>query len=296
MKILTPAKINLTLEIIGRRSDGYHDLATLMLPVGLYDSVAIEFAATPSFFSNVPELKQDSLNLVIRAVEIFRRAVPVDAAYEIRLEKGIPLGAGLGGGSSDGAATLLLLNALHGLPLSRSEIHRLAADLGSDVAFFIDARSAWCRSRGEIMEPREFPRGLWVLLTKPGFGVSTAGAYRAYASSPDVRKTGREITTPWGKLRNDLEGAVFPKYLLLPVIKDWLTKQPDTILSLMSGSGSAIFAVLRSQSEGETMEAAFRQVFGERIWTAVCRLNPEPMSAEPGLSPQKRPADGENCA
>ena len=277
MKILAPAKINLTLEIIGRRSDGYHDLATWMLPVGLYDSVAIDFAATPSFFSNVPELKQDSSNLVIRAVEIFRQVALVDAAYKIRLEKGIPLGAGLGGGSSDAAATLLLLNALHGLPLSRSDIHRLAADLGSDVAFFIDAGSAWCTSRGEIIEPREFPRDLWILLTKPGFGVSTAGAYRAYAGLPDVRKRGREITTPWGKLRNDLERAAFPKYLLLPVMKGWLMEQPDTILSLMSGSGSAIFAVVRSQSEGESMEAAFRQVFGERIWTAFCRLNPEPL-------------------
>jgi 4-diphosphocytidyl-2-C-methyl-D-erythritol kinase len=274
MKILAPAKINLTLEIIGRRPDGYHDLATWMLPVGLCDSVAIELAETPSFSSNVAELKEDSSNLVIRAVEIFRQVARVDAAYKIHLEKGIPLGAGLGGGSSDAAAALLLLNELHGLPLNRSEIHRLAADLGSDVAFFIDARSAWCTSRGEIIEPREFPRELWILLTKPGFGVSTAEAYRAYACLPDVQKRGLEITTPWGKLRNDLERAVFPKYLLLPVMKGWLTEQPDTILSLMSGSGSAIFAVVRSQSEGKSMEAAFRQVFGERIWTVVCRLNP----------------------
>jgi 4-diphosphocytidyl-2-C-methyl-D-erythritol kinase len=276
MRILTPAKINLTLEIIGKRSDGYHDLATWMLPVGLYDSVAIEFGATLSFFSNVPALKADSSNLVIRAVEIFRQASLVDAAYEIRLEKCIPLGAGLGGGSSDAAATLLLLNALHGLPLSRSEIHRLSADLGSDVAFFIDARSARCTSRGEIMEPREFPRGFWILLAKPGFGVSTAGAYRAYARLPELQKRGWEITTPWGKLRNDLERAVFPKYLLLPVVKDWLAQQPGTVLSLMSGSGSTIFAIARSQPEGKFIEAAFRQVFGERIWTSVCPLNPEP--------------------
>jgi 4-diphosphocytidyl-2-C-methyl-D-erythritol kinase len=267
MKILAPAKINLTLEIIGRRSDGYHDLATWMAPVGLYDSIEIEFGETPSFVSNVPELKEDSSNLVIRAVETFRQAASIDATYNIRLEKVIPLGAGLGGGSSDAAATLLLLNALHRLPLNRSQIHRLSADLGSDVAFFIDARSAWCTSRGEIMEPHEFPRGLWVLLSKPGFGVSTAEAYRAYRALPDVQKRGWEITTPWGKLHNDLERAVFPKYLLLPLIKDWFAEQPATMLSLMSGSGSAIFAVVRSQAEGKSLEAAFRQVFGERMWS-----------------------------
>jgi 4-diphosphocytidyl-2-C-methyl-D-erythritol kinase len=275
MKILATAKINLTLEIIGRRSDGYHDLATWMLPVGLFDSITIELAPAPSFFSNVPELKQDPSNLVIRAVEFFRQAAGVDADYQISLEKGIPLGAGLGGGSSDAGATLLLLNELHRFPLSRTEIYRLAADLGSDVAFFIEARSAWCTSRGEIIEPREFPRDLWILLTKPGFGVSTTEAYRTYASLPAVEKRGRETSTPWGELRNDLERAVFPKYLLLPVIKTWLTEQPDTVVSIMSGSGSAIFAVVRSQSEGKAMESAFRQVFGERIWTAVCPLNVE---------------------
>ena len=125
------------------------------------------------------------------------------------------------------------------------------------------------------MEPREFPRGLWVFLTKPGFEVSTAEAYSAYAALPSFHKIGREVTTPWGVLRNDLEPAVFSKYLLLPVIKDWLTKQADAKVALMSGSGSTIFAVVQSQSNGESLNNAFRQVFGKRIWTLVCQLNPE---------------------
>jgi 4-diphosphocytidyl-2-C-methyl-D-erythritol kinase len=275
MKILTPAKVNLTLEIVGRRSDGYHDLATWMLPVGLYDTIEIDVKAVQSFESNAPELKGDSSNLAIRAAELFRRTAAADTCYHIRLEKAIPIGAGLGGGSSNAASTLLLLNKLHGSPLSSRELHGLAAELGSDVPFFLDARSAWCTSRGEVMEPREFPRGLWVFLTKPGFGVSTAEAYSAYAALPSFRKIGREVTTPWGVLRNDLEPAVFSKYLLLPVIKDWLTKQADSTLALMSGSGSTVFAVVHSQSEGESLNSAFRQVFGERVWTSVCRLNPE---------------------
>jgi 4-diphosphocytidyl-2-C-methyl-D-erythritol kinase len=274
--MLTPAKINLTLEILGKRPDGYHELGTWMLPVGLYDKLEIDLWPEWSFDSNTPELTKDSSNLVIRAAEIFNRTTAADTRYRIRLEKAIPLGAGLGGGSSDAAATLLLLNKLQGKPLNPDELCVLAAELGSDVAFFLAARSAWCRSRGEVMEPREFPRGLWVLLAKPGFGVSTAGAYRAYAALPSLQRKGREKTTPWGKLRNDLEPAVFPKYLLLPVMTDWLAKQPGTWLSLMSGSGSTIFAVVSAQSEALSLAASFQHVFGEQIWTSICPLNPEP--------------------
>jgi 4-diphosphocytidyl-2-C-methyl-D-erythritol kinase len=287
MKFLTPAKINLTLEIVGRRSDGYHDLASWMLPIGLYDTLEIDVRDVQSFESNVPELTGDSSNLAIRAAELFSRAVATDACYDIRLEKAIPIGAGLGGGSSDAAAALLVLNKLHGFPLTSRELHGLAAELGSDVPFFINAQSAWCTSRGEVMQPREFPRGLWIFLTKPGFGVSTAGAYSSYAALPSSRKRGRELTTPWGTLRNDLEPAVFPKYLLLPVIKDWLATQKGVTFALMSGSGSTIFAVVQSQSEGESLNTAFRQVFGERVWTSVCQLNPEvPRTIAGVLSPK----------
>jgi 4-diphosphocytidyl-2-C-methyl-D-erythritol kinase len=287
MKIRTPAKINLTLEIVGSRSDGYHDLASWMLPVGLYDTLKIDLHDVQTFESNAPELKGDSSNLTIRAAELFRRTAASDACYDIRLEKAIPIGAGLGGGSSDAAATLLLLNKLHGFPLNSQGLLGLAAQLGSDVPFFIDAQPAWCTSRGEVMEPREFPRGLWIFLTKPGFGVPTAGAYGAYAALPSFHKRGREVSTPWGIFRNDLEPAVFPKYLLLPVIKDWLTMRADVTLALMSGSGSTIFAVVQSQSEGESLNTAFRQVFGERVWTSVCPLNPEVSRTAAGvLSPK----------
>src|SRR6516164_8549132 len=139
MRILAPAKINLTLEVVGRRSDGYHDLATWMLPVGLYDKLEIRVEKGPSFASNTPELKGDSSNLVIRAAELFNRTAGIDAHYQVRLEKEIPFGAGLGGGSSNAAATLLLLNQLHRSPLSRPDLCGLAAELGSDVPFFIHA-------------------------------------------------------------------------------------------------------------------------------------------------------------
>jgi 4-diphosphocytidyl-2-C-methyl-D-erythritol kinase len=274
MKTFSAAKINLTLEILGKRPDGFHELASWMLPVGLYDSIEIEEASQPSFVSNVPELGGDPSNLVIRAAQSFTQAASIDTAYAIHLEKKIPMGAGLAGGSSNAAATLQLLNKLHGFPLRRQQLEELAAKLGSDVAFFLNGRSAWCTGRGERIEARVFPDHLWICLFKPGFAVPTAGAYRAYARLAESFKRGEETVTPWGKLRNDLEPAVLPKYLFLVLLKDWLKEQSETLFALMAGSGSTIFAIVQSQAEGETLLTRFRAQFGERTWTVVCELNP----------------------
>jgi 4-diphosphocytidyl-2-C-methyl-D-erythritol kinase len=245
-----------------------------MLPVGLYDSVEIEKANESSFVSNVPELKGDRSNLVIRAAHIFNQAVSIDTAYAIRLEKKIPIGAGLGGGSSNAAATLRLLNELHNSRIESQVLERLAATLGSDTAFFIHGESAWCTGRGERIEFRAFPNDLWICLFKPGFAISTAGAYRAYSRLANDRKRGQEIDTQWGKLRNDLEPAVLPKYLFLALLKDWAQNQSETLFTLMSGSGSTIFAIVQSQEEGERLQGRSRAVFGEQTWSMVCELNP----------------------
>jgi 4-diphosphocytidyl-2-C-methyl-D-erythritol kinase len=274
MKTLSPAKINLTLEVLGQRPDGFHELATWMLPVGLSDSLEIEVTNAPSFISNVPELAKDPSNLVTRAVECFNRAASIETAYAIRLEKKIPIGAGLGGGSSNAAATLRLLNGLHRSRFSPQELEQLAANLGSDVAFFVAGRSAWCSGRGERIQPCPFPGNLWICLFKPGFAISTAGVYRAYAQLETDRKHGKETETPWGKLRNDLEPAVLPKYLFLALVKDWLNKQSENLFALMSGSGSTMFAIVQNQADGETLKDRFRTVFGEQTWSAVCPLNP----------------------
>jgi 4-diphosphocytidyl-2-C-methyl-D-erythritol kinase len=274
MKILCPAKINLTLEILGKRPDGFHELATWMLPVGLYDTLEIEPANYPSFSCGLPQLKGDRSNLVIRAAQLFNQAASIDAAYEVSLKKRIPIGAGLGGGSSNAAATLRLLNQLHNCPFDVQQLERLAASLGSDVAFFIYGRAAWCTGRGERIEPCAFPDDLWVCLFKPGFAVSTPDAYRAYCGLAPERKRGCETETSWGKLRNDLEPAVLPKYLFLHVLKEWLRQQSETLFALMSGSGSAIFAIVENETDGETLRARFRAEFGEKTWSQACELNP----------------------
>ena len=274
MKTFSAAKINLTLEILGKRSDGFHELATWMLPVALYDSIEIEEARRPSFISNVPALGGDASNLIIRAAQSFAQAASIDTAYAIHLEKKIPMGAGLGGGSSNAAATLQLLNKLHGFPLRREQIEELAANLGSDVAFFLDGRAAWCTGRGERIQARLFPDHLWICLFKPGFAVPTPGAYRAYARLAENLKRGEETATPWGKLRNDLEPAVLPKYLFLALVKDWLKDQSETLFALMAGSGSTMFAIVQSQADGESLQARFHARFGKQTWSVVCVLNP----------------------
>jgi 4-diphosphocytidyl-2-C-methyl-D-erythritol kinase len=274
MKTSSPAKINLTLEILGKRPDGFHELATWIIPIGLLDTIEIEPASEPSFTSNVPELGWDLSNLIIRAAELFNQTASLDTPYSIRLEKIIPIGAGLGGGSSNAAATLRLLNRIHNNRFDVKRLHYLAAALGSDVAFFVDGRSAWCTGRGEKLEPRDFPRDLWICLFTPSFRVSTADAYRAYAKLPDDLKRGREIDTNWGRLRNDLEQAILPKYLFLGLVKDWLQQQSETQVALMSGSGSTVFAIVQSRSAGESLRARFGKEFGDQTWAEVCRLNP----------------------
>jgi 4-diphosphocytidyl-2-C-methyl-D-erythritol kinase len=157
MKTFSPAKINLTLEILGKRPDGFHELATWMLPVGLYDSIEIEEASHPSFISNVPELGGDPSNLVLRAARSFTQAALIDTAYAIRLEKRIPIGAGLGGGSSNAAVTLQLLNKLHGFPLRAEQLEELAANLGSDWHFSWMVDLPGARGEANGSRPVSFP-------------------------------------------------------------------------------------------------------------------------------------------
>jgi 4-diphosphocytidyl-2-C-methyl-D-erythritol kinase len=274
MRIVTPAKINLTLEVLGERADGYHELATWMIPIGLYDELSMEVSSEMTYETNLPSLAFDHSNLIVRAIERFQEEARRSAVYRVGLRKEIPIGAGLGGGSSDAAASLLLLNQLHENPLDGEKLLNLATQLGSDVPFFLKGRAAWCTGRGEKMQIREFPSDRWVLLIKPEFGVSTAAAYAAFKALPPDQKRGQAKKTVWGVLRNDLEQPVFQKHLLLPEIKSWLEQQPEVELALMSGSGSTMFGVLRSAADGKQVADRFSLFFGLKFWVHVCRLNP----------------------
>jgi 4-diphosphocytidyl-2-C-methyl-D-erythritol kinase len=245
-----------------------------MLPVGLYDQLSITLSLEAAYESNVPDLGFDQSNLVVRAIRRFEAEIDRRAEYQVRLQKEIPIGAGLGGGSSDAAAALLLLNRLHKNPLPDVRLLELAADLGSDVAFFIKRHSTWCTGRGEKTAFRDFPSDRWVVLIKPEFAVSTAEAYGLYQKLPMDRRQGPTKKSAWGGLRNDLEPPVFRKYLILREIKTWLEGQPETEVALMSGSGSTMFALVGSSEIGEQIKTRFSADFGLRFWVRVCRLNP----------------------
>jgi 4-diphosphocytidyl-2-C-methyl-D-erythritol kinase len=266
LEIPAPAKINLTLRVLGKREDGFHEIETLIVPLGLADLLSVEEAGQWSFSCDDLTVPGDERNLVVRAARLFFAETRVQGNVRIRLKKAIPHGAGLGGGSSDAAATLRVLDQFYGTGLAEERLMGMAAELGSDVPVFVAGGAAWCRGRGEIVEAAAFAERLPVLLLKPEFGVPTPWAYKHWKESrrlEGVRYEGQEFT--WGRLENDLERPVFEKYLVLGAMKEWLRRQPEAAGALMSGSGSTMFAVLREAGMGESLAARAREMFGE-MW------------------------------
>jgi 4-diphosphocytidyl-2-C-methyl-D-erythritol kinase len=263
-----PAKVNLTLRVVGKRADGFHEIETLIVPLGLSDTLTVESADEWSFSCNDPTVPGDESNLVVRAARLYYQETGLKPNVRVHLAKAIPHGAGLGGGSSDAAATLRMLDAFHGTRLPREPIIRMAAELGSDVPVFVEAKPAWCRGRGEIVETADFSGKLPLLLLKPSFGVPTPWAYQHWKNSrplEGVRYEAQEF--PWGSLQNDLERPVFEKYLVLAAMKEWLRRQPESTGALMSGSGSTMFAILRHAGTGETLAKRAREMYGADLWT-----------------------------
>lgn len=271
MQLYAPAKINLSLEIKGRRENGFHEIETLMAPISLSDRLTIERGKSTGgvqFSCDDSSLSKGDDNLVVRAAKLFRAATKIEAGVEIALEKKIPHGAGLGGGSSDAATTLLGLNELFQTHLDRNALMGLAAQIGSDVPFFILGSAAACRGRGEIVEPAKLPRNLKLLLVKPEFGVPTAWAYGRWKDSrelPGVHYAPQEFFG--ARFVNDLERPVFEKFVLLGYLKTWLRLQTEVGAALMSGSGSTLFAVLREDAEAENLSTRIRTEVDPKMWT-----------------------------
>ncbi|HUB66854.1 MAG TPA: 4-(cytidine 5'-diphospho)-2-C-methyl-D-erythritol kinase [Candidatus Methylacidiphilales bacterium] len=267
MKQFAPAKINLYLHILGRRPDGFHELETLMAPISLGDTLNIELIPSGiEFTCSDPALSGAQDNLAARAARLFLDEFKPATGARIHLDKAIPVGAGLGGGSSDAAAVLLALRELTGIKTDDAKLAELAARLGSDVPFFIDGRPAVCRGRGEIIEPVTLAESFRGLLVHPGFGVPTPWAYKTYAQNPRAGEPGRGfggIT-----FRNDLEPPVFSKYPWLPVAKAWFREQSETLDALMSGSGSSLFALTRTEGDIEPLRARFLAEFGPTLFAA----------------------------
>jgi 4-diphosphocytidyl-2-C-methyl-D-erythritol kinase len=269
MQFLSPAKVNLSLRILGKRADGFHEIETLMAPLTLADTLTIERTSETGlrFTCNDDRLPLDGNNLVVKAVDAFRQKTGVSDGVSIHLQKSIPHGAGLAGGSSDAATTLMALDEMFSTGLDSRQLSELAAALGSDIPFFFFRSAAICRGKGEIVEALEDLPKIPLILIKPGFEVSTPWAYKNWANSrevPGFNYSAQKLD--WGELVNDLERPVFEKFLFLGILKRWLVEQPEAVGTLMSGSGSTVFAVLTDEKAGRELLARARREFGDEFW------------------------------
>jgi len=281
----SPCKVNLLLNILGKRPDGFHEIETVMQPVNLFDEIRFERGGNGiQLACDEPALPVDSTNLVYRAAGTFLQAAGISDGVRIRLQKKIPLAAGLGGGSANAATTLLALNELFGQPISIAKLNELAASLGSDVPFFLQNRPALATGRGEKIQPLDFfpaLRGRSLLLIHPGFGISTAWAYQSLARFPAALngKPGRAAeliaklqTNNWPAVAdgfyNSLEAPALEKYPVLALFQEFL-RANGALAALMSGSGSTTFAIAENQSEAESLAEKFKAQFGTNCWTAA---------------------------
>jgi len=258
--VQAPAKVNLSLRIVGRRPDGYHLLDSLMVPVSLCDELTITASrGRPELVVTCddPAVPGDETNLAYKAAALLCGATGVQAEISIALRKLIPAGAGLGGGSSDAAAVLKGLKALLSLRLSEDQLCSLAARLGADVPFFIPCRPATVTGIGEILTAVPPLPSRWLVIVVPPFGVSTPWAYRRFDELPSVALPPADVprqrlARPWDAalLVNDLERAVLPEYPQIERIKAQLLRV-GAEGALMSGSGSAVFGVFHSRARAE---------------------------------------------
>lgn len=268
-----PAKVNLFLEVLGRRPDGYHAVETLMLAVSLCDD--LEFRDDPAGAVRLtctdPALGIGPDNLVVRAADLLRQRTGHQGGAAIRLVKRIPWAAGLAGGSSDAATTLAGLNRLWRLGLTRAALAALAAELGSDVPFFLSPPAAWCTGRGEIVSPLRPGKRLHLVLVSPRTGLSTPEVFRGVAV-PDQPVSGDAIQSAFAAGDAEAVGRLLfnrlqePAERLSPEVAEWrrhLTAL-DPAGCLMSGSGSSLFALGRDRADAVRMAAALRRRGPER--------------------------------
>lgn len=293
MKVVrqSPCKINLLLNILRKREDGFHELETVMHPVALFDE--LEFAETAGGVvveSNHPELKSDSSNLIFRAAESFLETARIDSGVYVRHEKRLPIAAGLAGGSANAATTLRGLNELFGQPLTAEQLHEIASRHGSDINFFLQDAPALATGRGEQIEPlAPLPAlaGKGLFLANPGFGIPTPWAFRQLAEHPEaitgddtrgraliaaLQSSDLSVAAP--RFFNSLEAPVLPKYPLLAIYQDFC-RQHGGEISMMSGSGATVFAITESVAAATDLLVRFQAKFGDSPWCRALALTPE---------------------
>jgi 4-diphosphocytidyl-2-C-methyl-D-erythritol kinase len=293
VSVSSPAKINLFLAITGRRADRFHDLVSVAAPLDFGDVVEArsrEHGPPGGQFTlscDVPEVPKDETNLVLRAARAFAAATGWKGGADFRLTKRIPMGAGLGGGSSNAVAALRALNELSGRALTGPGLSEVAASLGADCALFLHNEPVVMRGRGERVEPLPASatirvRGRRVLVFKPSFGISTPWAYgrmdaRGADHLPVAEAEARlarwlESGSPVEELLfNNMQPAAFEKYVALPTLLERL-RRDFGVATQMSGSGSACFVILRDEFATAPLVAAIRAAWGPNAFAHETRL------------------------
>lgn len=267
------AKINIGLRILGKRTDGYHNIETVFHQIDLYDELSLEPAETVRLTTTSSEVPSDSTNLCLRAVQLFREHTGHREGIDIRLVKRIPVGAGLGGGSSDAAAVLVALNKLWKMGMQARELESLAARLGSDVPFFVQGGTAAGTSRGEVLDQFNVSVPYWILTVTPPIHISTAWAYskvqsEAKTDAAPLRTLVENNMTEPGKLhagiRNDFEELVFQSHPEIRHLKDKL-ERVGAIFAQLSGSGSSVFSFFRDGATARFVTAELGSAFATSL-------------------------------
>ncbi|MDR2426378.1 MAG: 4-(cytidine 5'-diphospho)-2-C-methyl-D-erythritol kinase [Endomicrobium sp.] len=278
VNIQAPAKINLYLEITGKRPDGYHNLESIMQTVSLFDEITVEdIPAGIELKCDNAHIPLDSSNLAYKAALVLQKHFNIRKGVKISLKKVIPIGAGLGGGSSDAAAVIKALVQLWNIDVDKSVLERIAAGLGADVPFFFTGGTAVCKGIGEIVLPITNIKKMSIILVNPGFVVSTPSVYRNIKfplTKPRKIHIIRNLICGGSFNKNDalkhcfnrLEEIVFPVYPEIAKIKSIMTDLGCA--SLMSGSGATVFGIFGSESQSETIKSKLREYHWD-TWT-VC--------------------------
>ncbi len=271
LTLKAPAKINWFLKVLGLRSDGYHEIRSLIQKISLYDVLAFEPSKDLTLITDLQIPVEQ--NLVYKAAVLLKKKCGINVGAEIRLNKNIPVAAGLGGGSSDAALTLVGLNELWSLRLSTGDLCEFAEQLGSDVPFFLHGPLAFVEGRGEKVTACKAIKPINILLVKPPITVSTRWAYKNLKLTKRTDKVdnielfihaiGKVKLHRNSSIQNDLESITIKNFPVIADIKDELLRK-GAILSMMSGSGPAVFGVFGSAREAEKASKVFKD-----CWAAV---------------------------
>ncbi|HPI36842.1 MAG TPA: 4-(cytidine 5'-diphospho)-2-C-methyl-D-erythritol kinase [Ignavibacteriaceae bacterium] len=263
------SKINFGLNIVGKRDDGFHNIETIFYPLSLCDIITFEKSDKLELTSTSGTLNNEALenNLIIKAVRLLENTTGKKINARIHLEKNIPLGAGLGGGSSNAASTLASIKEMFNLHINKEKLHELASQLGSDVPFFLKPIPSYAESRGEKLTPVEFEINKHILLINPGIHIPTKWAYSKIKPKPSLFKLSGlnkiqidDFSTLIGKVRNDFEEVVFTEYPVIKKLKEELYNAGAEFV-LMSGSGSSVFALFNNIDSLNKADSYYKEKF-----------------------------------